>query len=47
MHLPLQKSIAYVLSTPEMAATLAGLGVEPVGDAPVRFLGDGKKRCEP
>jgi len=23
MHLPLQKSIAYVLSAPEMAATLA------------------------
>jgi tripartite-type tricarboxylate transporter receptor subunit TctC len=33
----LQKSLAYALRQPEVAATLAGLGVDPVGDTPVQF----------
>jgi tripartite-type tricarboxylate transporter receptor subunit TctC len=33
----LQKSIAQALRQPEVATTLAGLGVEPVGDSPVQF----------
>jgi tripartite-type tricarboxylate transporter receptor subunit TctC len=33
----LQKSIAYALRQPEVAAALAGLGVDPVGDTPVQF----------
>ena len=33
----LQASISKALSDPEMIKTLAGLGVEPVGDTPVQF----------